>query len=221
MLSTVRNRAVLSGVGLLQLATCAWAQGFVDEHISPVTLQVLRVEEDWELQVGDPDPNVTAPQVTTAISPANDLSGVYAIFNLNHQALDEFAPGGMQLQVWNGETPVSHYRLHPQEVLSDSDELVQWTQVMELTNNGLVFRIENGHSQTWGDFGGSSLLTERVATTLSNLNGYNPQQSVDNSGTVFAANRVRSLVLKRVRVDTSDGQQFEIPLNLSVESVQE
>ncbi len=192
-----------------------FGQGFVHEHISSDTLQVTRVEEDWQLEVGQPDPNVTAPQVTTAISPQGGLSGIHAIFNLNHQALEQFAPGGMQLQVWNGETPISHYRLNPDDVLSEADEVITWTQVMAI-NNGLVFRIENGNSSTWGVFGGDSLLTERVATNLVNLNGYSPQVSVENSGVAFAANRVRSLVLRRVRIHTDDGQVVEVPLNMHV-----
>ena len=88
------------------------------------------------------------------------MSGVHAIFNVNYQALDQFAPGGMQLQVWNGETPISHYRLRPDDAFESVSERVTWTQVMELQNDGLKFRIENGQSTTWGNFGGTHLLTE-------------------------------------------------------------
>lgn len=202
---------------LALMASPALCQQFVDQHIAPVTLQVDRIEEDWRLVVGEPDPNVTAPQVTTAISPQGDIDGIHAIFNLNHQALDQFAPGGMQLQVWNGPTPISHYRLNPEAVLSDVGEAVTWTQVMELKGGGLNFRIINGQSETWGTFGGSGLLAEKVTTTLANLNAYNPLVSVDNSGVVFAANRVQSLTLERVRVHTTDGQIFEVALDMQVE----
>jgi hypothetical protein len=217
MLSRHSSKFAIAIVLVGTVASATHGQNFVDDHIAPTTLQVVRIEEDWRLQVGDPDPNVTAPQVTTAISPRGDLEGVHAIFNLNHQALEQFAPGGMQLQVWNGETPISHYRLNPDEVFSDSGEVVTWTQVMELKSSGLLFRIENGQSATWGSFGGNALLTERVSTTLSNLNAYNPLVSVDNSGVVFAGNRVQSLKLERVRIFTSDGQEFSIELNMGVD----
>jgi hypothetical protein len=200
------------------LTSSAVGQSFVDQHINPTTLQVVRVEEDWRLDVGETDPGVTAPQVTTAISPLPDLSQLHAIFNLNYQALNTFAPGGMQLQLWNGDTAISHYRLNPDESFDTDGEVVTWTQVMDLTNSGLKFRIENGNSTTWGHFGGSNLLTEQVSTNLVNLNQYDPLVSIENSGVTFAANRAESLVLERIRVYTSDGQVFHITVNMHVES---
>jgi hypothetical protein len=216
MTCQVKNAVLFACLALGLVTNNAGAQSFVDDHIFPTTLEVWKVEEDWELLLSEPDPNVTAPQVTTAISPVGDLGSLHAIFNLNHQALETFAPGGMQLQVWNGETPISHYRLNPDSVWSESDETVTWTQVMRMDNNALVFRIKNGHSVTWGDFGGDSLLTERVSTALEDLNDYDPAVSVANSGVVFAGNRVATLTLVEVRVYTTDGQEFVIPVNLNV-----
>ena len=48
-----------------------------------------------------------------------------------------------------------------------------------------------------------------MPTTLENLNSYHPTVSVGNSGISYAANRVQSLVLKRVRVTTSEGEVLE------------
>ncbi len=217
----LRFRLVLASglccVGLMATSS-ALGQTFVDEHIAPTTLQVVRVEEDWRLDVGEPDPNVTAPQITTAISPRSDLSGVHAIFNVNYQALEQFAPGGMQLQVWNGDTPVSYYRLRPDDEFDNVSERVTWTQVMSLDNGGLTFRIENGQSTTWGTFGGTHLLTESVSTSLTNLNLYDPLTSVDSSGVTFAANRVDALVLERIRIYTSDGQVFHVNVDMHVDN---
>jgi hypothetical protein len=209
---------LLCGVISAAITDPSFGQTFVDDHISPTTLQVVRVEEDWRLDVGEPDARVTAPQITTAISPQGDLSGVHAIFNLNYQALENFAPGGMQLQVWNGLTPITWYRLRPDEELQTPGERVTWTQVMQRQNDGLVFRIENGNSTTWGTFGGTNLLTEKVSTSLANLNRYDPTTSVENSGVTFAGNRVDSLVLERVRIYTSDGQVFHISVGMQVDN---
>jgi hypothetical protein len=208
--------AVLCGLVTFLTESQLFSQSFVDQNINPTTLQVVRVEEDWHLDVGEPDTNVTAPQITTAISPQSNLDGVHAIFTINYQALNEFAPGGLQLQVWNGETAVSHYRLNPDASFNAVGERVSWTQVMNLQNGSLNFRIENGQSTTWGNFGGNGLFSEGVATSLTNLNQYEPQTSIDSSGITFASNRVDEMVLDRVRIYTSDGQVFHVNVGLHV-----
>ncbi len=189
------------------------AQSFVSQHVGNKT--VVRVVEDWKMVVGDPDPNVTAPQITTAFSPIGSLSGTYAIFNLNHQALETFAPGGMQLQIWTGENARTLRRIRADESFTSPGEEVTWTQEMELTSHGLRFDIENGQSETWGTFGGGS-LSEQVTTTLSNLNAYDPTVSLSESGVTFARNRVDELVLLRVHLHTSDGQVTTVQLNADV-----
>ena len=78
-----------------------------------------------------------------------------------------------------------------------------------LVDGVLTVSITNGTSQTWGAFGGGEKLRASVETTLTNLNGYNPQISVSNSGVGFSSNRVGSLVLKRVRTYTAEGEVVE------------
>ena len=57
-------------------------------------------------------------------------------------------------------------------------------------------------------FGCRCYLLNAVDTTLSNLNGYDPDVSVANSGVTYAGNRVTKLVLTRVRVVLSNGQEY-------------
>jgi hypothetical protein len=75
-----------------------------------------------------------------------------------------------------------------------------------------VFEVSDGSSQTWGAFGGEGYLRAAVATDLTDLGGYDPGVSVENSGVGFAGNRVASLVLKRVRLYTAVGLLAEVPL---------
>ena len=81
-----------------------------------------------------------------------------------------------------------------------------WTQRLELEGSRLRFSVVNGRSSTWGSFGQGQSAHLSVATTLTDLNGYQPNVSAANSGVTFAANRVSSLVLKAVRgySDTGD-----------------
>src|SRR5437868_1130563 len=65
--------------------------------------RVVAVEEHWELQLGQPDADRSAPQTTMVISPTGDLTGTHFLFTLNHSTVPNYQPGGMQVQAWNGE----------------------------------------------------------------------------------------------------------------------
>jgi hypothetical protein len=166
---------------------------------------ILRVEEDWELTVASPDANSVAPQVTCALFPSGS-DALYATFELNHQSQPDFVPGGMQLLVWNYEIAASVRKFPHQGILSSSSEKIRWTQTMTLKDGMLIFEIVAGDSTTWGSFGGQGYLRAAVATNLTNLNGYHPQNSVSNSGVGYAANRVQSLGLRAVRLISSEGE---------------
>ena len=191
-----RSRFALAAIALVGAAA-----GPLEAQDTPVS--VVRVEEDWELVVSQPDVVVDAPQVTVVSSPVGHLDGLYAAFELNHQSQPTFAAGGMQLQLWNGEQPVVSKK-HKQGIfLQHDNEVVTWTQEMRLQDGVLTFVVKNGNSTSWGAFGGP--LPSSVTTTLSNLNGYNPLVSVNESGPGFASNRVTSLTLKKVRLHLSNG----------------
>jgi hypothetical protein len=169
---------------------------------------IVRVEEDWELVVGEPDSDSDAPQITCVISPFSHLCGVYAIFELNHQSLPDYQAGGLQLQLWYGEYPLDSCNFPNSSLLSHSGEVIHWTQSIRLHDGKLVFEITNGSSTTWGAFGGQGYLKTCLPTLLTNLNSYDPAVSVDNSGAGYADNRIESLVLKRVRAYTSTGEEI-------------
>lgn len=168
--------------------------------------QVVRVEETWELVVGDPDTETSGPQITCAISPVGNLYGRHCLLTLNHRNHPTFSAGGLQLQVWENESLVSA-RKHPNEsLLATSGETVRWTMKMSLQDGGLIFDVDDGVSTTWGNFGTQGYLWDFTTANLPNLNGYDPAVSVANSGVGFASNRVQSLVLKKVRYVLSSGQ---------------
>ena len=177
----------------LSIHSC-WAQ----------TPNVTRIEEDWELVVDVPSSTSDAPQVTCVISPVGNLDSLYATFMINHHDAPEFAEGGLELQVWNDESLLVSNRYPDQSVLTTTGETVRWTQSMTVGPEGLVFEILNGTSTTWGDFGGEGNLKITMPTTLEDLNGFNPAISVEHSDVGYAANRVQSLVLKRVRAYAGD-----------------
>jgi hypothetical protein len=167
---------------------------------------VEKIEEDWELVISDPDPDLAAPQTTCTIAPAGNLEGLHATLELNVRSQPEFAPGGVQLQLWNGEELLATRTYVNYSALATPNETIRWTQKVRRANNeDLIFEVVQGESATWGDFGGQGYLRAEVDGSLLNLDTYNPDVSAANSGVGFASNRVQSLVLKEVRVTMTDG----------------
>lgn len=167
---------------------------------------IVRVEEDWELQVKLPNNDVTAPQVITAWSPLGDLAGIHATFEINHIASVDFAPGGLHLSTWNGDTHLAVVHAGNFASMLTDGEVVRWTQSMEVNGGQLRFEITGGSSTTWGAFGDNATLRLSLDSTLENLNAYSPLLSLAKSEVSYAGNRVQSLVLKRIRYVHASGQ---------------
>jgi len=187
---------------------------------SPVCgLDIISVEEHWELKVGGPDMDRSAPQVNMVMSPLSDLAGTYFVFSLNHATLPGFAAGGMQVQQWGGDD-IACWNDAVQEgtTLCYHEETVQWTQRISLDEGQLVFEISDGVSQTWNSFGNQSQLRSSVSTSLASLSGYRPAVSLNESGINYAGNRVSSLILKKITWTTSDGEEHEMVAPIDIDA---
>ena len=198
---SARACAVLAGIACV----FSWAAA----STLAANTDIVRVEEKWELVVKQPDTTTVSPQVTCIISPHGHADGLFAAFNLNHKSYPTWVPGGLQLQLWNGDAPIAGYNFPHDELLNTSDEVVRWTQSMELVGTQLKFEILRGHSTTWGDFGGQGYLRAYVESPVQDLNNYSSDISVANSGISYAANRVTSLKLLRVRAYNRNGDLAE------------
>ncbi len=163
---------------------------------APVTEPVLRVEEDWELDVNEPNDDTTAPQFHTVMSPMPDLDSYYAQTLWNYRETPNFVPGGVQLHSYDGENLLRNRSIE-YGTLSTSAETITWTQSLETDGTTLTFSISNGVSTTWGTFGKDMNISS--SANLAQLNQYTPETSAANSCVTFGANRVQSLTLKRVR----------------------
>lgn len=176
------------------------------EAIGADPAAVMRVEEDWEIQIGVPDPDNDAPQIINVIAPQAGIKGPHAVFELNHQTYPEYASGGMQFQYWNGDLKFG-YRCNPDpNVLAHDNEVIRYTLSMRLSANTLTFEVLGGTSTTWAAFGGQGYLKLGVGTTLTSLDTYDPQTSLKYSRVGFSPNRVGVFALKEVRLYSADGQ---------------
>jgi hypothetical protein len=183
----------LAFVGFCVAAAAAGAQDLV------------HVEEDWQLVIAQPDQNSCGPQVVCAMSPLSDISSTYFTLEVNHRSFPYWSPGGLTLHQWNGENSVQTMDRADRSVMNTSDEVVTWTQVLDVTGTLLTFKVKNGHSSTWGDFGYSGNLKLITVWDGANLNNYTPDVSTSQSGVAYASNRVRSLTLLQVRGTLQDG----------------
>lgn len=166
---------------------------------------VVKVEEDWELVIGNPDSGNAAPQVTCTISPYTHLDNLYSVLEINHKTVPYWAPGGVHLQTWVGDYNLTRRSIEATSTLATQGETVTWTSRMRLNGNVLSFSVLNGASTTWGSFGGGTALYTEYGTSLTNLDTYSPDVSVAKSGVGYAGNRVQSLTLKRVRYTLANG----------------
>jgi hypothetical protein len=165
---------------------------------------VARVEEDWQLVVNQPDVDLNGPQLTCVISPAT-VGDAYCAFDINYCTQPDYSAGGLQMHAWNPYTPIVTCNFPVSGVMQTNNETVTWTQTMSLADGVLTFLVVNGQSTTWGTFGGTDDESVSVNTTVSNLNAYDPNVSLENSGVSFASNLVASLTLTAVRWYAADG----------------
>ncbi len=164
-----------------------------------------RVEEDWEVVIGDPDPDSTGPQITTCMNPDSGSSGFVA-FCLNYRDVSGWQPGGLQVKAYGEASGASQDRpllvsaTSDTESLETDDETITWTQRISVSGGALSYSILNGISTTWGSFGqGVGTLGIAYGASLSDLGSYNPADSVKLSAAGWQANRVTSMTLLRVR----------------------
>jgi hypothetical protein len=178
----------LLGVAILAsgpLAGMAYAQEAV-----PVVI----VREHWAIHLNEPDNGLESPQFHTIMSPVGNTDNQYFQVTWNYRDYPDFTSGGAQLTAWSGEE-LTRTRNIREEPLSASAETVRWVQEIEVKENALSFAITYGASTSWGSFISSK---EQVSTTLTDLSGYSPEVSVNNSCITYGDNRVEALVLWRV-----------------------
>jgi len=196
--------ALVGGLVVLPMGRCLASDG----------LNVIRVAETWEVTLNSPSANDGAPQLTFLISPTGSSNGLYGILAFNQR---DGAVGGLQLQLWHGETLLTKSTFANTSTLNTNGEVIRWTTEIEVKNGAFKMSIKNLTSTTWGNFDTDEVaLAASTATTLSNLNSYDPNISLANTGIDFGSTRVAKLGLKQVKTVTEDEKVTE---HLSSEQV--
>ncbi|MDX1947739.1 MAG: hypothetical protein SFU86_20245 [Pirellulaceae bacterium] len=207
------------GLPALALSTMVAGHHLVGDDSTQT--EVVRIEEDWELRLANPDSNSVAPQVTCTTSPTANVQGLHVTFELNHLSAPDYSPGGLHLHVWNGTTRLGSAHAPSQAVLATAGETIRWTTRLTVWRGVLIAEIRDGHSTTWGEFGGEGNLRLAVQTDLENLNGYSRHASAQQSGVAFAGNRVSSLKLLGIRATLSTGETVENDADVIVHELEQ
>ena len=175
---------------------------------------VMRIEEDWELELIQPDAKLDAPQVLVVFSPLGEGNDNHFEVDINHASLP-YASGGLQIRAVQGDESIEQQRLLDGERLTVESDVISWTQIAERQTGGIAFGITNGLSESWGPFGDAT--TYVTLPSDGSEFQYVPTHSLNRSGVTYAGNRVRRLTLVRVRYVDSFGNTTEVPINLSVQ----
>jgi hypothetical protein len=204
----VRLRLPALALAALLAGPATWTTALAQAPASPTGATLIRVEEDWSLSVSQPDANLAAPQVSTQMARA-PWAARFCNLHLNSVDVPSFAVGGLQLQSWKGSTNLAVYTSPNSAIMATDDELVTWTQYLRNDTGDLRFGIgtlqsgvPGASSQTWGDFSGIEITVPGSHTDLS---GYDPSYSQQNSGVTFGSTRVSSFILVQVRYYYDDG----------------
>ncbi len=176
---------------------------------------VMRVEEDWECVLVEPELDLTSPQFHTVIAPYGDTESYYFQVCWNYADHPNFLIGGLQMLAFNGEMYAGGKR-YREDPLSTVAEAITWTQSLDLRGGQLVLEISNGNSNTWGGFGGGDSTKLGGRVSVANLNGYSTDVSAGESWVSYGGNRVEVLRIKEVRRYDADGNLLSRDENVRV-----
>jgi hypothetical protein len=157
---------------------------------------VIRVEEDWQLVLNEPNGDVDSPQLHTVMAPSDSMDASHAQVLWNYRETPGFVTGGVQLQSYSGETLLRRRSMEYGQ-LSTTAETITWTQ--SLTTDGVIlaFEVNNGQSSSWGIFGKDMRIDDTAG--LPDLNSYSSEVSARESGVTYGSNRVDLMVITEVR----------------------
>lgn len=173
------------------------------------TYPITRIEEDWILLIGNPDPTNQAPLIKTVMSAQADLLGYCAFYDINYEMQGtppKFVPGGFGIEMWNPQQTWPNTVYYPSNAqLKTANEKITWTQRLDLSKGSLSFSIWNGSSTTWGSASGQNMVVS-MTCPLADLSGYTTSLSVAESGPTWWLDRVSSMTIKAVRYYDSTGK---------------
>lgn len=166
-----------------------------------------RIEEDWEVIVGTPDPVTGSPQIAFDMAP-HPLSPKACLFLLNYRDAPSFRPGGIHVQLWEDDYRLS-WADNRHEALAVPQEHITFTLFMQRDGQKLRYGVVRGEGDTWGEFGSDDFAVA-CDDARSSFSNYRSEHSVDNATIILGATRVESLKLLQVRKFRSNSPVVDV-----------
>ncbi len=195
--------AMLALAGMLLPTSNAWAQA---------PLGTRAIEQDWrvELYVMSEGTRLTSPLFVSGFT----IPHVPALFQCawNHRDIPILEEGGIQLQVygWNNLLDEQEILTPPwREKLNVDDEVITWTQRLEISNLDYIFTVKDISSKTWGSIPGPYVVRRRFLVWAPPLEWYSYEEIARNSGILMGGNRFKSMTIAQTRFYDVDGEELE------------
>lgn len=202
----------ISRIGRFALVGLLW---MVAANGASAQTNLMRIEEDWELELREPDTRLDAPQILIVLNPLGETSSDHFEVDLNHASIPNYSSGGLQIRAMSDGKCSDQQRLLDGQRLNTDADVIRWTQIVERQAAGFAFGIIAGSAASWGQFGDASTFVS-LKTGNPSFN-YSASQSVEHSGITYAGNRVERLTLCRVRLVDSSGASTELKVNRNVQ----
>ena len=193
-----RSSRLLSAAAVLAALACL-AQPRPAASAPPggtTTTAVTRVEEDWEVYLSIPRGERGSPQVVLHTAP-DPNSRFRCLFLINHVDHPDFAPGGAQLQLWDGNSLAGVFTFGA-ESLDIPDEKILLTLFMERANGKLRYGLSKVASKSWGTLSPPGFECTASDSTAS-FPAYSTSVAAENTEILLGSNRVNSLKIVSVR----------------------
>ncbi|HEX4589221.1 MAG TPA: hypothetical protein VH120_04790 [Gemmataceae bacterium] len=156
---------------------------------------VTRIEQDWTIVVGNPDPTSGMPQLALRLKP-DPAVNVGGLLLLNYVDQPSFSTGGTQLQLWNGATCLAYQTNGSQTLGKQVSERITFTLFMEVDGTNLTFGFTNMKSWSFGNNNNQTLTTPSTTTSLPN---YATSDTASKSVILVGSEQVSSMTINAVR----------------------
>jgi hypothetical protein len=222
MLSTIESTSgrcrlracLITGASAVILTVAAGGVTMAQKEAPAVLVEadpIVTIRTHWVVKLMDPDRKPGTPQFIAVVSPDGTVNGSYALLELNHTTIPKESPGGVQLQIWQHDTPyISSSALHPGTKCQTAGETIRFTMQMKFEENAesptgrqIVFSVGNLESTTWGKI--NSVGSYSLPTSLTSLDDFTPQSSMLESGVNSGGTRIEFMKIDSIDYRTLSG----------------
>jgi hypothetical protein len=182
----------------------------VENYIAEGGKHVVRVEEHWKVRVSFPDPAKDLPQFSFVLTPTRDFNGPHMVVALNHHTEPQFAPGGVQLQSYDGPQLISvHSKLHGKRLWQTDDD-IEVRMAIEVVDGALKYEVFKLKGKSWGDNKDSQWLFVSQPTSLPHLDNYDAALTHTWTGAGAGVHCLEKAEVTKVRYTFSDGKDIDV-----------